>query len=66
MAPEEVQAGNAAVHPPDQHGLLPRPSDAQLEGLLLAKTLTGTSGFLSLGEKYLFNALFPHALHNNL
>jgi len=63
---EDVQAGNAAVQPPDEHGLLPQPANTWLQGLLLPKTLTGTAVFLSLGEKCVFNALFPNVLHNNL
>lgn len=51
---EEAQAGNAAVQPPHQHGLLPQQSDAWLQGLLLAKNFNRNCCFSSTGRKVCF------------
>lgn len=63
----EFQAGKGSCAAPGSAGVT-APARRRMAGGAppCKKTLTRIAVFLSLGEKCIFNALFPDALHNNL
>lgn len=62
MPGQEVQAGDAAVQTPDQHGLSPPPSNTRLEELLRAKTFNRTCCFVFTGREVYVQCPVPKCI----